>query len=63
MPSPSYWPLVLALGLPIIGYGFVFKNWFLLGVGVAVGFFGLSAWAVEPATAPEDEVANAGGAH
>ena len=30
MPSPSYWPLVLALGLPIMGYGFVFKNWWLL---------------------------------
>jgi cytochrome c oxidase subunit 1 len=63
MPSPSYWPLVMALGLPIIGYGFVFKNWFLLALGVAVGFFGLSAWAIEPATAPEDEVEHAGGAH
>src|SRR5207249_851818 len=27
MPSPSYWPLIFALGLPILGYGFVFKNW------------------------------------
>ena len=31
MPSPSYWPMVFALALPIIGYGFVFKNWWLLG--------------------------------
>ena len=35
MPSPSYWPFVFALGLPIIGYGFVFKYWWLLGIGVA----------------------------
>jgi cytochrome c oxidase subunit I len=63
MPSPSYWPLVAALGLPIIGYGFVFKNWFILGAGAALMAFGLSAWAVEPATDPEDEVAHAGGAH
>ena len=41
MPSPSYWPLVFALGLPIIGYGFVFKTWFLAGIGVAILFFGL----------------------
>ena len=25
MPSPSYFPFVMALGLPIIGYGAVFK--------------------------------------
>ena len=33
MPSPSYWPFVLALGLPIMGYGFVFKYWWLLAIG------------------------------
>ena len=50
MPSPSYWPFVLALGLPIIGYGFVFKNWWLLAIGALVMFFGITAWAIEPAT-------------
>jgi cytochrome c oxidase subunit 1 len=53
MPSPSYWPLVFALGLPIIAYGFVFKNWWILAAGALVGFFGLIAWGVEPATAEE----------
>ena len=33
MPSPSYWPFVFALGLPILGYGFVFKFWWMLAVG------------------------------
>jgi cytochrome c oxidase subunit I len=55
MPSPSYWPLVFALSLPVIGYGFVFKNYFLLAAGVVLGFFGLQGWAIEPGTDPEEE--------
>jgi cytochrome c oxidase subunit 1 len=53
MPSPSYWPLIFALSLPIMGYGFVFKNWFLLAAGVLVAFFGLNGWAIEPSTEPD----------
>src|SRR4051794_1725650 len=53
MPSPSYWPLIFALALPIMGYGFVFQNWWLLAAGVVVAFFGLSGWAIEPGTDPE----------
>jgi cytochrome c oxidase subunit 1 len=54
MPSPSYFPLVVALGLPIMGYGFVYKNWWILGVGVFVLMFGITAWTFEPSTAEED---------
>ncbi len=54
LPSPSYWPLVLSLGLPIMGYGFVYKNWWTLGIGVFVLMFGLVAWTFEPSTAEED---------
>jgi cytochrome c oxidase subunit 1 len=50
MPSPSYWPFVLALGLPIMGYGFVFKFWWLLAIGALITFFGINAWTIEPAT-------------
>jgi cytochrome c oxidase subunit I len=53
MPSPSIFPMVLALGLPVMGYGFVFKNWWLLGVGVAILMFGITAWAYEPPTEEE----------
>jgi cytochrome c oxidase subunit I len=53
MPSPSYWPLIFALGLPILGYGFVFKNWWLLAAGVVVGFYGITGWALEPPTEPD----------
>ncbi|MDQ1511279.1 MAG: cytochrome c oxidase subunit, partial [Actinomycetota bacterium] len=50
MPSPSYWPFVLALGLPIMGYGFVFKWYWLLAIGALIAFFGINAWTIEPAT-------------
>jgi cytochrome c oxidase subunit I len=55
MPSPSYWPMVFALALPTIGYGFVFKNWWILALGAVIGLFGISAWAIEPPTEPEPE--------
>ena len=42
--------MVLALGLPIIGYGFVFQYWWLLGIGALISFFGLNAWTSEPAS-------------
>jgi cytochrome c oxidase subunit 1 len=54
MPSPSYWPLIFALALPVLGYGFVFKNWWILALGVLVGFFGMCGWAFEPGTEPGD---------
>ncbi len=52
LPSPSYWPLVLALGLPFIGYGLIFSLWFLLpGLGlVLVSIYG---WILEPPDDPE----------
>jgi cytochrome c oxidase subunit 1 len=57
MPSPSIYPLVVALALPILGYAAVFHSkWFaflLLPIGALVLAFGVYAWGIEPATAPE----------
>jgi hypothetical protein len=50
MPSPSYFPFVMTLGLPIIGYGVVFHNWYLGAFGVLVLLFGMYSWAIEPAS-------------
>ena len=50
MPSPSYWPFVLALGLPVLGYGFVFKFWWLCGIGALIVLFAVQAWTSEPST-------------
>jgi cytochrome c oxidase subunit 1 len=50
LPSPSYWPLVAALGMPIVAYGVIYSRW-LLGAGVLVMLVGLYAWAMEPSVA------------
>jgi cytochrome c oxidase subunit 1 len=47
LPGPSYFPLLAALGLPLIGYGVVF-SWWLVGVGAVVLFAGFFGWALEP---------------
>jgi cytochrome c oxidase subunit 1 len=47
LPSPSYFPIVAALGLPLIGYGVIF-NWAFAFVGGVVLLGGLYAWALEP---------------
>ncbi|MBV9281347.1 MAG: hypothetical protein JOZ41_14800, partial [Chloroflexi bacterium] len=54
MPSPSYWPLIASLGVPIIGYGQVYRTWGVSVFGALVALVGLSAWALEPSTEPPD---------
>jgi cytochrome c oxidase subunit I len=53
LPSPSYWPLVAAVGMPLIGYGVIY-SWFLLGAGFFVSLVGFYGWALEPSVAPEE---------
>ncbi len=48
MPSPSYWPLVMTLGLPVVGYGVIFKSLTVALVGGLVLLFGMYAWQLEP---------------
>ena len=50
LPPVIVRPFVFALGLPILGYGFVFKNWWILAVGVVWLMFGMTGWATEPST-------------
>lgn len=52
LPSPSYWPLILALALPLIGYGLIFNLW-ILGLGVLVAVVAIYGWGIEPADDPE----------
>jgi len=48
MPSPSYFPFVMALGLPVLGYAAVFQNVWLVPLGLLPLLFGMYAWAIEP---------------
>ena len=54
MPSPSYWPLVLACGMPFVALGIIYS----IPVAIAGGLimlYALYGWALEPATAPESD--------
>jgi cytochrome c oxidase subunit I len=52
LPSPSYWPLVTAAGLPIIAYGLIF-NLGLAALGALIVVIGGFGWGYEPADDPE----------
>ena len=53
LPSPSYWPIVTAAGLPIIGYGLIYNLFLCILGGILLGG-GLYAWALEPVDDPND---------
>jgi cytochrome c oxidase subunit I len=50
MPSPSFYPLIVAAGLPFLGYAAVFTNIYLLIPGLVLLLFGIYAWGLEPGT-------------
>jgi cytochrome c oxidase subunit I len=50
MPSPSYFPLVVAAGLPCLGYAAVFTEVLWLIPGLLLLLFGVYAWGLEPGT-------------
>jgi cytochrome c oxidase subunit 1 len=58
LPSPSYQPILLASGLPFIGYGVIFNLWFAV-LGAALVIAGMVGWALEP----PDDVDTAHDAH
>ncbi|HEV7887509.1 MAG TPA: cytochrome c oxidase subunit I [Acidimicrobiales bacterium] len=65
MPSPSYFPLVSSIGLPIIAYGMVYgrdagHNYVIAALGGVILLTGLFAWAMEPSTEPGDHGDHAG---
>jgi cytochrome c oxidase subunit 1 len=50
LPAPSYWPIVLAFSLPLIGYGIIFNLGFA-ALGAVVMFIAVYGWALEPSYA------------
>jgi len=48
LPSPSFYPLVLAAGLPCLGYAAVFREVLWLIPGLILLLFGMFAWGLEP---------------
>jgi cytochrome c oxidase subunit 1 len=54
MPSPSYWPIVLAFGLPVVAYGMIFSLVLAVAGGVII-LLGMFGWALEPSVADESD--------
>jgi cytochrome c oxidase subunit 1 len=52
LPSPSYWPLLLSLALPIIGFGILY-HWTLMVAGGVAALFAVFGWVLEPAIADD----------
>jgi cytochrome c oxidase subunit 1 len=51
LPSPSYWPLVMAVGFPLVGYGLIFNYWWAVP-GALLIVLGIFGWVFEPSTDP-----------
>jgi cytochrome c oxidase subunit I len=54
LPSPSYFPIIAAAGLPIIAYGAIYA-WIAAVVGALVVIGALYGWALEPPTEPSHD--------
>ena len=51
MPDPSYYPVVIAVGLVAAGYGVIFHEtltWALAAVGMGLAIVAIYAWSFEP---------------
>jgi cytochrome c oxidase subunit 1 len=49
MPNPSYFPLIAAIGFPIIATGLMYSE-VLIALGAAISIVGLYGWVYEPAS-------------
>ena len=46
LPSPSYFPIILALGMPIVAYGLIYTLWLCIP-GAALMIYGMVGWIFE----------------
>ena len=53
MPSPSYWPIVLAVGLPIMAYGVIYSHVCSSPSAALILLLAMFGWALEPSVADE----------
>jgi cytochrome c oxidase subunit 1 len=53
MPQPSYWPLIVSIGLLIGGYGLLY-NLAVAAIGGAIAMVAVYAWSFEPVNEPSE---------
>jgi cytochrome c oxidase subunit 1 len=54
LPSPSFYPLIVSVGLPIIAYSMIYKVYPGAVVGGLVMLAGLYGWTLEPSAEPAE---------
>jgi cytochrome c oxidase subunit 1 len=54
LPSPSFYPLIVSVALPIIAYGMVYKGYLVSVVGGIIMLAGFYGWSMEPSAEPEE---------
>ena len=54
MPSPSYWPMLVAVALPIMAYGIIYSK-VLTVFGGAVLLLAMFGWSLEPSVADDSD--------
>ncbi|MEY2398750.1 MAG: cytochrome c oxidase subunit [Actinomycetota bacterium] len=55
LPSPSYFPALASLGLPIMAYGMIYRTYAVVAFGAIFLIGSLYAWGLEPSSAPQDD--------
>ncbi|WP_052665429.1 cytochrome c oxidase subunit I [Nitriliruptor alkaliphilus] len=59
MPDPSYWPLVMTLGLFPLAYGLIYNDYaagiVAIGVGALWMIMGMFGWIIEPVAEGDDD--------
>jgi cytochrome c oxidase subunit 1 len=53
LPSPSYFPFIAAIGLPVIAYGMVYSAYVVAAIGGLIFLAAVYAWTFEPSVDPE----------
>ncbi|HUQ40429.1 MAG TPA: cytochrome c oxidase subunit I [Acidimicrobiales bacterium] len=54
LPSPSYFPLIAAFGLPVMAYGMMYKAYAVAVIGAVILIAAIYAWGFEPSAEPEE---------
>ena len=62
LPSPSYWPIIVAAGIPLVAYGLLYTYW-LSAVGGLLIVGGIFGWGFEPSVDPDAGHHPNGGGH
>ena len=57
MPQPSYWPIVVSIGLLIAGYGLIYSVFAVAAIGAGIGMIAVYAWSFEPVNEPGEDPA------